>query len=92
MAGEGALYSFPDAAATVPGDDTYGLFCVLYECNLSYYSHIVKSMFCFLCSYYQGGFQGFNHRVQEQLIPGCFSLVSLGRVSRETLRITIEVC
>ena len=47
MAGEGALYSFPDAAATVPGDDTYGLFCVLYECNLSHYSHIVKSMFGF---------------------------------------------
>ena len=38
-----------------------------------------------LCSYYQGGSQGFNHCVQEQIIPGFFSLVTLSRVSRETL-------
>lgn len=39
--------SFNNAAATVPEDDTYGLFCISYECNLAHYLHIVKSMFCF---------------------------------------------
>lgn len=39
--------SFNAAAATVPGDDTYGLFYISYECNLAHYLHIVKSMFCF---------------------------------------------
>ena len=39
--------SFNDAAAIVPGDDTYGLFYISYECNLAHYLHIVKSMFCF---------------------------------------------
>ena len=39
--------SFNAAAATVPGDDTYGLFCISYECNLAHYLHIVKTMFCF---------------------------------------------
>ena len=37
--------SFNAAAATVPGDDAYGLFCISYVCNLTHYLHIVKSMF-----------------------------------------------
>ena len=41
------IESFNAAAATVPGDDAYGLFCISYECNLAHYLHIVKSMFCF---------------------------------------------
>ena len=39
--------SFNAAAATAPGDDAYGLFCISYECNLAHYLHIVKTMFCF---------------------------------------------
>ena len=77
--------SFNNAAATVLEDDTYGLFCISYECNLVHYLHIVKSMFCFYAHIIRGGSQGFNHCVQEQIIPDFFSLVSLSRVSRETL-------